>query len=306
MAMGRRSALSEALVGVKDAAPGPVKAFSRQLFRTYGMATGDLRSMPNFIIIGTKRGGTTSLYRYLLQHPMILPTFPSFQTLKGVRFFDEHFNKGFRWYRSHFPSTPYRSMLGRARRLRLVTGEASPGYLFHPLAAARAAESMPRVKVIALLRNPIDRAYSHYRDEVKLGVEALSFEEALEREPVRLAGELEKTVTDPAYYSATLDRYSYLARGVYLPQVETWMQAFPADQLLILRSEDLSTDPQRVHAAVLEFLDLSVVHLQGYARHNRLPDSQMRPSTRRQLAEYFGPYNRRLFERLGRDFGWDS
>src|SRR6266700_1060269 len=221
MAMGRRSALSEALVGVKDAAPGPVKAFSRQLFRTYGMATGDLRSMPNFIIIGTKRGGTTSLYRYLLQHPMILPTFPSFQTLKGVRFFDEHFNKGFRWYRSHFPSTPYRSM--------------------------------PRVKVIALLRNPIDRAYSHYRDEVKLGVEALSFEEALEREPVRWAGELEKTVTDPAYYSATLDRYSYLARGVYLPQVETWMQAFPADQLLILRSEDLSTDPQRVHAAVLEF-----------------------------------------------------
>jgi hypothetical protein len=304
--MGQRSAVSERLVGVKDSAPGLVKAFGRQLFRTYGMATGDFRPMPDFIIIGTKRGGTTSLYRYLLQHPAILPTFPSFQTLKGVRFYDEHFNKGLRWYRSHFPSAPYLNMLGRARQRRPVTGEASPGYLFHPLAAARVAKSMPQVKVIALLRNPIDRAYSHYRDEVKLGVEPLTFEEAIEREPARLAGEMEKTVADPAYYSAALDRHSYLARGLYLPQVETWMRAFPTHQLLILRSEDLYIDPEGVHTAVLEFLDLPVVRLQSYPRHNGLPESRMSPSAMRRLIEYFEPHNQRLFERLGRDFGWDS
>jgi len=304
--MGRRSAVSESLVGVKDSAPGLVKAAGRQLFRTYGMATGDLRPLPDFIIIGTKRGGTTSLFRYLLQHPAVLPTFPSFQTLKGVYFFDQHFNKGLRWYRSHFPSGPYRSILGRAKGVRVLTGEASPGYLFHPLAAARIAGSMPQVKVIALLRNPVDRAYSHYRDEVKRGAETLSFEDALEREPVRLAGELERTVADPTYYSAALDRHSYLARGMYLAQVEAWMRAFPADQLLILRSEDLYTGPQRVHAAVLEFLDLPVVRLEGYPRHNGLPESRMNPATRRQLAEYFRPHNRRLFERLQRDFGWDS
>jgi hypothetical protein len=299
------STLSAALVAAKDTVPRPVKTYSRQFFRTYGMATGALRPMPDYIIIGTKRGGTTALYRYLLQHPAVLPTFPSFQTLKGVHFFDEHFGKGFRWYRSHFPSTPYRALQERARQQRLVIGEASPNYLFHPLAAARVAESMPHVKVIALLRNPVDRAYSHYRDEVKLGVEPLSFEEAVDREPVRLAGELERAVTKPLYYSDTLDRYSYLARGLYLRQLEAWMQAIPAKRLLILRSEELLSDPRSIHAAVLEFLDLPVILLEEYSRHNSRPGSQMSPSTRRRLAEYFRPHNRDLYERLGRDFCWD-
>jgi hypothetical protein len=299
-------ALSEALAAAKATVPRPVKTCSRQLFRTYGMATGALRPLPDYIIIGTKRGGTTSLYRYLLQHPAVLPTFPSFQTLKGVRFFDEHFGKGFRWYRSHFPSAPYRDMYERARQQRPITGEASPGYLFHPLAAARVARSMPRVKIIALLRNPIDRAYSHYRDEVKLGVETLSFEEAIDREPVRLAGELERAVTSPPYYSDALERYSYLTRGLYLPQVEAWMQAFPAEQLLILRSEDLSNEPRRIHLEVLEFLGLSVIPLENYPRYNSRAGSQMNPSTRRRLVEYFSPRNRGLYERLGRNFCWDS
>jgi hypothetical protein len=304
--MGGRFALGDTLIAAKDTVPRPLKTWSRQVFRTYGMATGAFRPLPDYIIVGTKRGGTTSLYRYLLQHPAVLPTFPSFQTLKGVRFFDEHFGKGFSWYRSHFPSASYRDMYERARQQRPIVGEASPGYLFHPLAAARVASSMPRAKIIALLRNPVDRAYSHYLDEVKLGVEPLSFEQAIDHEPVRLAGELERAITSPPYYSDALERYSYLTRGLYLPQLAAWMQAFPAEQLLILRSEDLANEPRRIHLEVLEFLGLPLIPLESYSRHNSRAGAEMNPSTRQRLAEYFGPHNEGLYERLGRNFCWDS
>src|SRR5436189_26280 len=122
-----------------------------------------MRPLPDFLILGAQKAGTTALYAYLRWHPQV--TGPSF---KEVSFFDRHYARGERWYRAHLPV-----------RRRAVVGEASPSYLFHPLAPERVARMLPEARLIALLRNPVDRAFSHYQHEVALGREQLSFEDAL-------------------------------------------------------------------------------------------------------------------------------
>ena len=145
-----------------------------------------IRLMPEFIVIGAQRCGTTSLYAYLSSHPQVVPAIK-----KEVHFFDYNFGKGLDWYRSHFPRwTP----MG-------VTGEATPYYMFHPNAAKRVYQVIPQTKLIMLLRNPIDRAYSHYHHEVRLGVESATFQEAIRLEPARINHEMERMLGDQNYYS---------------------------------------------------------------------------------------------------------
>src|SRR4051794_22945776 len=153
--------------------PEPARKVLRGTLRAYGRATVALRPLPDFLILGAQKAGTTALYAYLRWHPEI--TGPSF---KEVSFFDRHYANGERWYRAHMP----------ARRRSLV-GEASPSYLFHPLAPERVAGLLPEARLIALLRNPVARPSSNYQNEVALGGEPLSFEEAIGREDERMEGE---------------------------------------------------------------------------------------------------------------------
>ena len=180
---------------------------------------------------------------------------------------------------------------------------------------------MPDVKLIALLRNPVDRAYSQHWLEVKSGYETLSFKDAIEREQERLAGEWEKMLEDEHYDSFNYRHYSYLARGKYVDQLQTWMNLFPKEQLLLLRSEDLYANPAAVVRQTLEFLGVfdKSIDLQGqdYKRY-RLPlksgykgkqtasPPKMDSSMKHSLLDYFRPYNARLAELLGRDPNWDD
>jgi hypothetical protein len=244
----------------------------------FGTATALWRPLPDFLIIGAQKAGTTALYAYLRWHPGI--TGPSW---KEVSFFDRHYDRGERWYRGQFPL--------RARG-RLV-GEASPGYLFHPLAPARVKETVPDARLIALLRNPVDRALSQYHFEVALGREPLSFDEALDAEPERLRA-------DP---QAWWD-HGYVARGRYAEQLERWWLAFPREQLLVLTSEELAADPGRTYARVLAFLGVEPHELGDYPRVFEQRYDEMRPETRDRLEREFAEPNRRLYELLGRDLGW--
>jgi hypothetical protein len=219
--------------------PQPVRAVLRNAVWTYGKATAALRPLPNFLIIGAQKAGTTALYAYLRRHPQI--TGPSW---KEVSFFDRHYARGEAWYRGNFPN---------ALRARGLVGEASPSYLFHPLAPERVAAMVPEAKLVALVRNPVDRAFSHYQHEVALGREPLSFEDALEAEDERLRGEEERMRADPVYFSRPWWDYTYRARGRYAEQLERWFAVFPREQLLIVPNEDLDAEPERTHARVLEF-----------------------------------------------------
>ena len=270
--------------------PDPVRAVLRNAVWTYGKATASVRPLPDFLILGAQKAGTTALYAYLRRHPQI--TGPSW---KEVSFFDRHYARGEAWYRGNFPNT---------LRARGLVGEASPSYLFHPLAPERVAGLVPEAKLIVLVRNPVDRAFSHYQHEVAFGREPLSFEEALAAVDDRLRGEEERMLGDPAYFSHAWWNYTYRARGRYAEQLERWLAVFPREQLLIVPSDDLLLEPGRAHARVLEFLGADPHRLDSYPRVFERQYEPMKPKTRSQLAEEFAEPNRRLYELLGRDPGW--
>lgn len=283
-----------------------MKAAAKKGIRRLGVVTAPVRQLPDFLVIGAKRGGTTSLFNYLLQHPCVPTLFPSRSNIKGVHFFDTNFARGVAWYRSHFPSLPYRAYQRRARGRETVAGEASPYYIFHPHAPRRAHRVVPAAKLIVLLRNPVDRAYSHYRERVRHAREPLSFEEAVEQEPVRLKGEVERMLEDESYYSYAHEQSSYVSQGIYVDQLKAWLELYSRDRVCILRSEDFYADPQRAYDRVLAFLGLPPWQLRNMRRYNFHPSLELKPSTIRELAEYFAPHNQRLGEYLGMDLGWDT
>ena len=246
--------------------------------------------MPDFLILGAQKAGTTALYAYLRWHPQI--TGPSF---KEVSFFDRHFARGEMWYRAHLPARP---------GSRLV-GEASPSYLFHPLAPDRVHALIPNARLIAILRNPIDRALSHYHHEVSLGREQLSFEDAIEREDERLRGEVERMVRDPSYFSYEWWNHTYLARGRYAEQLERWFAVCPRDRLLVLFSEELRERPEETYARVLDFLGVTRHELRSYPHIFAQEYGAMSPATRTRLEQYFADPNRRLAELLDRNLPWE-
>jgi hypothetical protein len=271
--------------------PEPARVVLRNGVWAYGWVTSPFRPLPDFLVLGAQKAGTTALYEYLRRHPQI--TGPSW---KEVSFFDRHWARGESWYRGNFPNV--------ARTRGKHVGEASPSYVFHPLAPRRVQEVVPEARLIVLVRNPVDRALSQYNHEVALGREPLPFEEALDAEEERLRGEQERMAADPRYFSREWWSHTYKARGRYAEQLERWLAVFPRAQLLVLPSDDLGSDPARAHAQVLEFLRASPQRLDSYPRVYEREYEPMKPETRERLAAEFEEPNRRLYELLGRDLGW--
>lgn len=263
--------------------------------------TAALRVLPDFLIIGAQKSGTTSLYSDLCRHPNMAPALT-----KEVHFFDQHYHRGLTWYRAHFYATWQRVWREQIRGRRPITGEASPYYLFYPHAPVRVRAMLPDVKLIVLLRNPVDRAYSHYHHQVTRGREPLSFEAALEAEPTRLAGETEKILADDQYISFNHAHFSYQARGIYVDQLMAWAKVFPPEQMLILNAEAFFRAPAAVFTQVTTFLGLPAYAFPGAQKRNRGSYGPMAPATRQQLATFFAPHNQRLYDYLGRSFDWEK
>ena len=261
------------------------------------------------------KAGTTSLYHYLVQHPCIAPA-----RNKELRFFDHRFHShGLDWYWRRFPTTWQQKRAGARFGCKIITGEASPYYLMHPRAPERVKKVLPQVKLIVVLRNPVDRTYSHYQHNYQRGDytdpltreavprETLSFEEAIACEEERLHGEEEKMLADEKYRSVEHQYHSYKARSIYVDQLQRWMQHFPREQFLILSSEELAARPNDVCAWVFKFLQLPAYELQNESKLNvGSYSSGLDAATRAQLGEYFKPHNARLYELLGRRFDWDT
>jgi hypothetical protein len=279
----------------------------RQLFlagvRRHRFLTSRLltrRMLPEFLIIGAQRCGTTSLYEYLCQHPGVAPA-----SVKEVHFFDINYHRGLNWYKGHFPSSLHCRVVSAVRGRTIITGEASPYYLFHPHAPGRIRDTLPGVRLIAVLRNPVDRAYSHFHHALARGEESLSFEEALDREAARLAPEREKLLQDPTYHSPSYQNHSYLARGMYADQLKTWFNQFPREQLLILNFEETMRHWAEASARLLEFMGLPQWRPRAFPRTNATASAPMDGALRRRLCDFFAPHNERLFAMLGVTWNWD-
>jgi len=254
-------------------------------------------ALPDFLIIGAQKCGTTFLYHLLAQHPLV-----QFAASKELHFFDVHFDLGVEWYRQCFPRPVWKD--GR----KTITGEATPGYLFYPSVPEKMAEVVPQARLIALLRNPVERAYSHHQQATRKGKESLSFEEAIEAEEARLQGEEGRLLEEEGYASFEHQGLSYLSRGVYVDQLQRWMEFFDRDQMLVLKSEAFFDDPGRTLEPVLEFLGLPEwvpeASMLGDRRNTGSYEGGMDPLLRERLERHFEPHNRRLYDLLGADFGW--
>jgi len=245
---------------------------------------------PDFAIMGTQRGGTTSLHAYLSAHPLVATP-----ATKELHFLTDRYGRGPDWYAGQFPSSLPAGAL---------TGEATPYAIFHPRSPHRLLEVAPAASIIVLLRNPVDRAYSHYRLERSRGHEPLSFAEALAAEQTRLAGEEQRLVADDTYVSHMHNHASYLSRGDYAPQLERWFNAFPREQFLILRSEDLYERPAETFDRVTSFLGLPSITADSFTAHNRTEGPPLDETIRGRLETQFAPRNRRLAALVGWDSAW--
>ncbi len=258
------------------------------------------RVLPDFLIIGGMRCGTTSLYAYLCEHPQVLRA-----AKKEIHFYDRKFERGLGWYRSRFPLITTKLWRSIRRRRRAVTGEASPYYLYHPQIAARIAATLPDVKLIALLRDPAERAYSHYHLTVAGRGEKLSFQDAIQKQDKRLLARRERAEGADPYRSRAYRLYSYVDRGIYVDQLKAYERFFSRDQLLVVKSEDLFEKTQETYDEVLQFLGLGPWKLRSLeARFPGTYPKDGRPPGYEELRQFYAPHNQRLYEYLGRDLGW--
>jgi len=248
----------------------------------------DDKKSPDFTVIGAQRCGTTSLYNYLIQHPDIKPAIR-----KEIHFFDNNYHKGIGWYHKHFNYNKGK-----------IVGEATPYYIFHPHAPYRIKNDFPKIKLIILLRNPIDRTFSHYNHEIEMGVETLTFLEAIKEEGKRLQYEEQKMLKNENYYSFNHQHFSYISRGIYVYQLEKWLNLFSKDQMKIFKSEEFFKNPKTVTSEIFKFLELDDFTKINFKIHRKLNYNKLNPETREELEKYFDQYNEKLYDLLEQDFMW--
>lgn len=257
------------------------------------------RALPDFIIIGAQKAGTTSLFTYLSAHPQVRPAIR-----KEVHYFDTNYGRGDLWYRAMFPTS---RSLQAASGPRRITGEASPYYLFHPLAAERAAQHVPDARLIVLLRDPVVRAWSHYQHEVAAGREVLSFADALDAEPDRLAGAADAIRAGRSDAAAERHRnFSYVARGRYSEQIRTWFRHFPRDAFLFLDADRMFHHPAGAWISTTRFLEIDAEPEPEFVVHNRGRGGELDPALWRRLQDEFRAADHDLEQLLEMTFSWTS
>jgi hypothetical protein len=284
---------------IRRTAPHAARAPVRKARWWSRFATAGDRVLPDLITIGAQKAGTGSLYSYLAQHPATAPAY-----LREVHYFDLNFHRGLRWYRAHFART------AELERIREGAGcavayEKSPYYLAHPLVPYRIRGVLPQVKLLALLRNPVDRAASHHNHETTLGFETLDLTAALDRELARGDADTQAMLRAPLHESFAHRHLSYLGRGRYAEQLEPWFSLFSRDQILVVDSAELFSDPGRAMSRICEFLEIPARVLPDYRPVGARSYRSMDPEIEARLRTYFAPHNDRLWELIGNDFGWN-
>ncbi len=234
----------------KHPAIHPISIFRPGIFR---LITGPFRVLPDFLIIGAGKSGTTSLYNYLIKHPNIHAAKD-----KEINYF---FRRWTTYYRPNFPSIFSKFYAIKIKKCHFVTGESTPFYLIHPLVPKLVKNKIPRAKIIIVLRNPIERAYSQYNHQFREKNEKLSFEKAIESEKIKTMEDWKK-LNEWGEENRSHERYSYLEGGLYYKQIKGWFDQFPLKQFLIIDAETFFINPSMILNQVFEFLGVPSVDIQ--------------------------------------------
>ncbi|MBC8049518.1 MAG: sulfotransferase domain-containing protein [Chitinophagales bacterium] len=247
-------------------------------------ATAPLRALPDFLIIGAQKSATSSLFHYLMQNPQMREPMR-----KEIHYFADKHKRGLNWYRAHFPLV--RSM-GDA-----VTGEGSTSYLFLPGVAERVKAYIPDIKLIAILRNPIDRALSQYQHNKHQGRAPYSFHDYIMQEAAH-DWTAERNLTK-------MRQLQPMARGFYAEQIERWLAHFDRSQFLFIKYENFVASPQSEIDRACDFLDVSR-HIADTSKRykSRGVREVIEDKTRTFMKERFDAANMRLPSLIGDEFKW--
>ena len=273
--------------------------------KLYRKLTSELRSLPDFIIIGAGRAGTTALYSYLIQHPLIAAALTdNNESVADLHFFEYIISNNIQWYRSHFPILFSKS---NKHKNSFITGEYTSTYMYHPDVPKRIFNLLPKIKLIVILRNPIDKAYSTYQQQFRFGEYTTSFEDTINAEFRRI--DLNKDF--PELNSNNYDFENFVAQniirhGVYADYLETWLKIFDRKQILILNSDDLKKSTKETLRRVFNFLNVSNYDIKDTSQVNVGKYPTINKITRKKLIEFFKPHNQRLNKLLDTEFNWNN
>lgn len=264
--------------------------------RNLSYITSPIRLLPNFIIVGAVRCGTTSLYYNICEHSCVLPA-----DYDEIGFFDSNYELGINWYKSMFPTKIERKKIESKTGI-CITGEDTPFYFWDKKAIERIKKEIPKIKLIVLLRNPIDRAYSNYHLGIRLGTESLTFEDSIKNE-------IDLLERNNDLESDRIEKFlrtrSYIAKGLYYNQIKNWFEVFSKEQILVLSTENLAKNPQETLEQIFNFLGLPNEQIKNL-QHRKVEDYQkMEEDTRQFLRKLFKPHNEKLFELIKEKFDWD-
>ena len=278
---------------------------ARAIHIAYGKLFGRAHMLPNTYIIGFAKCGTTSLNEYLVKHPQIYGGF-----IKEVHYFDhgKRFMRGTNWYRSNFPFIIQGIIQTCILHKKAIVIDATPRYINHPHAMRRIKKITPNAKFIVIVRNPIERAYSHYnsnKSDPHIINEDISFAKAIHQEEQRIEGQYKKMEDDESYHSTKYYSQGYAQGGLYVKWLQNWIKEFGSN-VLVLDNGALLTDTQSVIDTITKFLELDHYKLEDTKKHNvgEYGDIKMDKETRTLLSEYYEKPNAQLYSLLGRDLGW--
>ena len=254
--------------------------------------TASKRVLPNFIIVGTVRSGTTSLYYNICEHPSVISA-----AYDEIGFFDSNYHLGINWYRSMFPSEKEMSEV-KNKTGSSLTVEDTPFYFWKEEAIKRIFKIIPNVKIISIFRNPIDRAYSNYNLGLRAKTEELEFEDAIDDEINFLRKHTFRESIDR--------RRSYISKGMYEKQIEMWFNVFPREQIHILSTEDMQKYPKDTLQKIFGFLELKEYNIKNPQRQKHANYEKMNEETRKKLLKFYKPHNEKFFEVVQKRFDWNN
>ena len=260
--------------------------------------TGFIRVIPDFLVIGAKRCGTTSLYQHLSEHPCI-----SRSPHDNIGFFNENYHLGINWYKSLFPTVFYKKKM-ESKNKQCLFFDVTSTYMEEELTAKNVYEVNPNQKIIVILRNPVDRAYSHYHVNVKEKSEKRSFEDAVFEEMNRIKSERIIQNKNKNLRVFTPNNIHYLKKGFYALQLKSWFKIFPREQILVLSTEEFQEDQNLIYKKIFDFLNIPNMKIKSTEKMEKGNYIPMKDETRKLLLDYFRQYNYELFELINNEFDW--
>ena len=271
-----------------------------QLFkRNYYAITSPIRVLPDFLIIGAKRCGTTSLFHHLPEHPSIAKSHHD-----NIGFFNDNFHLGVNWYRSFFSTISYKKKMQK-KYGKFLSFDVTTRYMESRRTAENVKKIKPEIKIIIMLRNPIDRAYSQFNVSVRDRTENREFQDAISQEINMLEQEF-RDKDDTKLHEFSNDDRHYIKKSLYAMQLKPWFELFPRNNILVLSTEEFKKDDSLTYKQIFNFLNIPKFSIKGKKLMEKGNYSPMKKDTREILSDYFKDHNEELFKLIEKKYEWEN